>query len=73
MFCTVVNLFIYLKILLIFRKRGMEGEREEEKHQSVVASRIPSTGDLARNPGTDWEVRPLMVRRQALGPLNHTR
>ena len=35
----------------------MEGEREGEKHQCVVASRAPPTGDLACNPGMcpDWE------------------
>ena len=27
------------------------GEREEEKHQCVVASRSPPIGDLAHNPG----------------------
>ena len=34
-----------------------EGEREGEKHQYVVVSRAPPTGDLARNPGMypDWE------------------
>ena len=32
-----------------FRERGREGERE--KHQCVVASRAPPTGDLAGNPG----------------------
>ena len=30
---------------------GREGEREGEKHPCVVASHIPSTGDLACNPG----------------------
>ena len=30
---------------------GREGEREGEKHQCVVASRMPPTGDLACNPG----------------------
>ena len=30
---------------------GMEGEREEENHQCVVASQAPPTGDLAHNPG----------------------
>ena len=37
--------------------RGREGEREGEKHQSVAAFHMPSTGDLARNPGMcpDWE------------------
>ena len=36
----------------------MEGEREGEKHQCVVASHMPSTGDLACNPGMcpDWEL-----------------
>ena len=36
---------------------GREGEKEGEKHQCVVASHVPPTGDLARNPGMcpDWE------------------
>ena len=29
----------------------MRGEREGEKHQCVVASPVPPTGDLDRNPG----------------------
>ena len=29
----------------------MEGEREVEKHQCVVASHMPPPGDLACNPG----------------------
>ena len=35
----------------------MEGEREGEKNQCVVASHVAPTGDLALNPGmcTDWE------------------
>ena len=35
----------------------MEVEREGEKHQCVVASCMPPTGDLACNPGMcpDWE------------------
>ena len=36
--------FIYL-----FLERGKEGETE--KHQCVVASYVPPTGDLAHNPG----------------------
>ena len=49
-------LFIYL---FIFRKRGREGEREGVKHQCVVASCVPPTGDLACNPGMcpDWELK----------------
>ena len=43
--------FYFLKILCIFfRQRGREGERDGEKHQCVVASQAPSTGDLAWNP-----------------------
>ena len=37
--------------LFIFRDRGKEGEREGQKHQCVVASHTPATGDLAHNPG----------------------
>ena len=53
--CSEKNCF--LKILFIFRQRGREGEREEEKHQCVVASCMTTTGDLAHNPGMcpDWE------------------
>ena len=50
----------FLKILFIylFRQRGREEETEGEKHQCVVASCVPPTGDLARNPGicSDWEL-----------------
>ena len=62
--------FIYL-----FLERGREGEREGEKHQCVVASHVPPTGDLARNPGMcpDWELnwRPLGFR-PVLNPLSYT-
>ena len=37
--------FIYL-----FLERGREGEREGEKHQCVVASHMPQTGDPACKP-----------------------
>ena len=48
----VIYLFIYL-----FLERGREGEKEEEKHQCVIASHMLPTGDLACNPGMcpDWE------------------
>ena len=44
--------FIYL-----FLERGREGQREGEKHQSVVASHTPPTRDVAYNSGMcpDWE------------------
>ena len=52
-------LFLFFKdfIFLYFRERGMEGEREGEKHQCVVAPCAPPIGDLACNPGMcpDWE------------------
>ena len=57
-------MFLFFKILLItfiylfiYRQRGREGEREEEKRQCVVASQVPPVGDLASNPGMcpDWE------------------
>ena len=50
--------FIFLRFyLFIFRERGREGERKGEKHQCVVASHAPRTGDLTHNPGMclDWE------------------
>ena len=41
--------------LFIFRERGREEERE--RINVLVASRVPSTGDLTRNPGMcpDWK------------------
>ena len=50
--------FFFLRFyLFVFRKRGMEGEREGEKRQCVVVSHVPPTGELAHNPGMcpDWE------------------
>ena len=38
-------------IHLFLGNRGREGD----KQQCVVASCVPPTGDLARNPGRDWE------------------
>ena len=50
-------LFFKKNFLLIFREKQMEEEREGEKHQCVVASHAPLTGDLACNPGMcpEWE------------------
>ena len=50
-------LYIFLKILFIYFQREGKGEKEGEKHQCVVASHGPPTGDLACNPGTcpAWE------------------
>ena len=45
------------KKFFIFRERGREGERKGEKHQCVVASHEPPTGDLAHSSSMclDWE------------------
>ena len=37
--------------LFVIRERGREGQRVGEKHQCVVASHMPPTGDPACNPG----------------------
>ena len=44
---SIHNLF-FLRFYLVLEK-GREGEREGEKHQSVVASCVLPTGDLAHN------------------------
>ena len=50
--------YLFFFILFYFLQRGREGEREGEKHQCVIASFVPPTGDLACNPGMcpDWEL-----------------
>ena len=60
-YCPVANqnpVFLKKKILFIYFEREGKGEREEEKHQCVLASHVPPTGDLACNPGMcpDWEL-----------------
>ena len=49
-----------------FSERGREGKREGEKHQCVVASCTPTTGDLACNPGMCpyWESNQLPFSSQ---------
>ena len=44
-------------VIYLSLERGREGERERKEYQCVVASRVPTTGDLACNPGMcpDWE------------------
>ena len=61
LFFSSIALFFFLSFTfsfflnILFLERG-EG-REGEKHQCVVASCMPSNGDLACNPGMypDWE------------------
>ena len=52
----MVRVFFFFFKIFIFRER--EGEREGEKQQCVVGSRVPPTGDLVHNPGMcpDWEL-----------------
>ena len=59
-FITLLSLvykFFKKDFIYLFLERGREGVREGEKHQCVVASHTPPTGDLACNPGMcpDWE------------------
>ena len=55
-----------------------KGRRRGEKHQCVVASCTPPTGDLACNPGIcpdremDCQSFGLQVCRPVLKPLRHT-
>ena len=60
--------------LYTFLERGKEEEREGEKHQCVVASHVPPSGDLAHNPGmcTRNRTSDSLVLRPALNPLSHT-
>ena len=55
-FWVLYSVLLFLEDF-IFKERGREGEREGEKHQCVVTSHMPPTGDLAQNPGMcpDWE------------------
>ena len=52
--------FLFFKkyFIYLFLEREREGEREGNKHQCVVASLAPPTGDLAHNTGMcpDWEL-----------------
>ena len=60
--------FIYL-----FLERGKG--REKEKHQCVVASRAPLTGDPATTQACALTGNPTgdpLVHRPALSPLSHT-
>ena len=56
-FHSFIYWFLKIFYLFIFRERAREGERKGEKHQCVVASRVPPTGDLVDTPGMypDWE------------------
>ena len=71
-----ILLFFLRFYLFIFRESGREGEKEEEKHQCVVASCVPPTGHLGRNSAmcSDWESNQQTFGSQAgmiLSPLSH--
>ena len=65
----------YSDFFFFFTERRREGERQGEKHPSVVVSHPSPTGNLACNLGMcpNWELNcdPL-VCRLALNPLSHT-
>ena len=52
----IINTFLK-DFIYVFLERGEGTEKERQKHQCVVASCTPPTGDLAHNPGVcpDWE------------------
>ena len=54
----LVSLLLFKDFIYLFLERGDQREKEGEKHQCVVASHVPLTGDLACNPGMgpDWEL-----------------
>ena len=63
---------IFFKRFYLLLERGEGKEKEGEKHQCVVASHVPPTGDLAHNPGMCPGNRtgdPLIHR---LSPLSYT-
>ena len=53
-----VSVGLIFVLFILQRGGGKEGEREGEKHQCVVASRVPATRDPACNPGMcpHWEL-----------------
>ena len=61
------HFFLFKDSNYFFRERGREGEREGKKHQCVVVSRVPPTGDLTCNPGIgpDWESNQRLFGSQA--------
>ena len=63
LFFFFVFCLCYYFLKYLFLERGREGEREAEKHQYVLASHAPPSGDLAYNPGLcpDWGIRLLTL------------
>ena len=75
-FTIIINdVYFFKDFIYLFLERGREGEREGEKHQCVVATHTPFTGDLAHNPG--WALTGIrnsdpLVHRPGLKPLSHS-
>ena len=66
-YLLVIYYYYYYFIFKAFLERGREGEREGGKHQCVVASRKPPTGDLTYNPGMcpGWELNQRLFASQS--------
>ena len=71
---TFYSYLFFKRFCLFFREWGKEGEREGEKHQCVVASHTPPTGDLACSAGMcpDWESNQWPFGRIPPNPLSNT-
>ena len=63
--------WFFLKMILFLFREG-KGRRKGEKHQCVVTSRAPPTGDLAPIPGMcpHWELHQLSFSSQATGSIH---
>ena len=63
-------MYLFFRILFIFRGRGREGEREGEKHQCVFASHVELTGTWpatqARALTGNWTSDPLVLSPRSI-------
>ena len=74
-FFTQHNVFFIFLNWFIYRERGRKGEREGEKHQCVVSSHTPPTGDWAATQAralTGNQIGDPLVHRPALNPLSYS-
>ena len=67
LYSFLFNVTFFKDFIYLFLERGEGREKEGEKHQWVVASHMPPTGDLACNPGMcpDWELNQRSFALQA--------
>ena len=71
---TMAIIFSKRFYLFLVRERGRERETEGEKHQCVVASHAPPTGDPVCNPGCALMgngIADPLLRNLVLNPLSH--